>query len=56
MSVRRQTIANLEAGRNVALKVLMNALAALGKGLTIIDVRIDPERLDEVFRDDEDEG
>jgi transcriptional regulator with XRE-family HTH domain len=38
---RRQTIADLEAGRNVALNILMGALAALGKGLSIADAGID---------------
>lgn len=50
---RRQTIADLEAGRNVEINVLMRALAALGKGLTIVDARVDVERLSEVFNDDE---
>ncbi len=50
---RRQTIADLEAGRNVELSVLFGALTALGKGLTIVDARIDIERLNEVFRDED---
>jgi DNA-binding XRE family transcriptional regulator len=50
---RRQTIVDLEAGRNVELNVLFGALAALGKGLAIVDVRIDVERLNEVFRDED---
>jgi transcriptional regulator with XRE-family HTH domain len=50
---RRQTIADLEAGRNVELKMLFGALAALGKGLAIVDVRIDVERLNEVFPDED---
>jgi DNA-binding XRE family transcriptional regulator len=50
---RRQTIVDLEAGRNVELKVLFGALAALGKGLAIVDVRIDVERLNEVFPDED---
>lgn len=49
---RRQTIAELEAGRNVATQVLMAALAALGKGLIIADARIDLERIGETFGDD----
>jgi HTH-type transcriptional regulator/antitoxin HipB len=52
---RRQTIADLEAGRNVALNVVMGALAALGKGLAVVDTRVDLERLGEIFRDDTDE-
>jgi HTH-type transcriptional regulator / antitoxin HipB len=56
VGVRRQTIADLEAGRNVALNVLMGALAALGKGLVIADARVDLERLGEIFGGDEDES
>jgi DNA-binding XRE family transcriptional regulator len=50
---RRQTIVDLEAGRNVELNVLFGALAALGKGLAIVDARIDVERLNEIFRDED---
>jgi HTH-type transcriptional regulator / antitoxin HipB len=50
---RRQTIADLEAGRNVEINVLMRALTALGKALTIVDTRIDLERLPEIFDDDQ---
>ena len=56
VGVRRQTIADLEAGRNVALNVLMGAVAALGKGLAIVDVRADLERLEEIFGDDPDQN
>jgi HTH-type transcriptional regulator/antitoxin HipB len=52
---RRQTIADLEAGRNVALNILMGALGALGKALAIVDARIELERLEEIFGDDADE-
>jgi HTH-type transcriptional regulator/antitoxin HipB len=50
---RRQTIADLEAGRNVEVNVLLRTLAALGKALTVVDARIDVERLQELFGDDE---
>jgi DNA-binding XRE family transcriptional regulator len=50
---RRQTIVDLEAGRNVELNILFGALAALGKGLAVVDTRIDVERLNEVFRDED---
>lgn len=50
---RRQTIVDLEAGRNVELNILFGALAALGKGLAVVDTRIDIERLNEVFRDED---
>jgi HTH-type transcriptional regulator/antitoxin HipB len=56
VGVRRQTIADLEAGRNVALNVLMGAVAALGKGLAIVDARADLERLEEIFPDDSDQS
>jgi HTH-type transcriptional regulator / antitoxin HipB len=50
---RRQTIIDLEAGRNVELNALFGALAALGKGLAIVDARVDVERLKEVFPDED---
>jgi transcriptional regulator with XRE-family HTH domain len=56
VGVRRQTIADLEAGRNVALNVLMGAVAALGKGLAIADARVDLERLEEIFSEDADQS
>jgi HTH-type transcriptional regulator / antitoxin HipB len=52
---RRQTLADLEAGRNVALNILMGALTALGKGVAIVDARVEFERLEEIFGDDSDE-
>jgi len=52
---RRQTIADLEAGRNVALNILMGALTALGKGVAIVDARVELERLEEIFGDGGDE-
>ena len=42
---RRQTIVDLEAGRNVSLQTLFAALGALGKGLRLVDARPDPDRL-----------
>ncbi len=44
-SCRRQTIIDLEAGRNVSLQTVFAALAALGKGLAIADARPDLDRL-----------
>ena len=52
---RRQTLADLEAGRNVALNILMGALAALGKGVVIVDARVELDRIEEIFGDDSDE-
>jgi len=56
VGVRRQTIADLEAGRNVVLNVLVGTLTALGKGLAIVDARVDLERLTEIFGGDDEEG
>ena len=46
---RRQTILDLEAGRNVSLHVLMAALAALGKGLAIVDARLEADQLQQLL-------
>lgn len=43
--VRRQTIVDLEAGRNVSLQVLFAGLSAMGKGLSIVDARLDLDRV-----------
>jgi transcriptional regulator with XRE-family HTH domain len=56
VGVRRQTIADLEAGRNVALNVLVGTVAALGKGLAIVDARADLEHLEEIFGDEADQN
>ena len=50
---RRQTIADIESGKNVEIYTLMAALSALGKGLVIVDARVDLDRLAEMFADDE---
>lgn len=50
---RRQTIGDLEAGRNVSLYTVFAALAALDKGLEIIDSRIDMDHI-KAFLDDDD--
>jgi transcriptional regulator with XRE-family HTH domain len=50
---RRQTIADLEAGRNVSLGVLFGALSALGKGIQIVDMRLEFDRLKETFPDED---
>jgi transcriptional regulator with XRE-family HTH domain len=56
VGVRRQTIADLEAGRNVAVNVLVGTVAALGKGLAIVDARADLEHLEEIFGDEADQN
>lgn len=45
MGCRRQTVADLEAGRNVSIFILIAALAALGKGLTIVNARPDIDQI-----------
>lgn len=50
---RRQTIADIEAGKNVEIYTLIAALSALGKGLEIVDARVDYDRIAEIFSDDE---
>lgn len=42
---RRQTIVDLEAGRNVALYSMFAVLAALGKGIAITDSRPDVDHI-----------
>ena len=51
MGCRRQTIADQEAGRNVALNVFVGALAALGKGLAVVDAHVNLEHLAEILGD-----
>lgn len=46
---RRQTIADLEAGRNVAVAVLLGVVSSLGKALVITDARVELEQLSEIF-------
>jgi len=48
---RRQTVADLERGRNVGMYTVMAILSALGKGLEVVDARIDIDRLAEYFDD-----
>ena len=52
---RRQTIADLEVGRNVSLHTVFAALAALGKGVLIADARPDLDRL-HLLADPDDES
>ena len=42
---RRQTILDLEAGRNVSVQTLFAALGALGKGMQLVDARPDIDQL-----------
>ena len=50
---RRQTIADIESGKNVELFTLMSALNALGKGLLITDRRIALDQLGDLFHEDD---
>ena len=52
---RRQTLVDLEAGRNVSLHTVFAALAALGKGLMIADARPDLDQL-HLLLDEDDES
>lgn len=49
---RRQTVADVEKGRNVELYTVMAILSALGKGLEVVDAHVDVDRLAELFGDD----
>ena len=53
--VRRQTIVDLEAGRNVAMHTLFAGLSAMGKGLSIVDARLDLDHV-HLLLDRPDEG
>ncbi|MBV8647247.1 helix-turn-helix transcriptional regulator [Paludibacterium sp.] len=46
---RRQTIGDLEAGRNVEIYTLLSILSALGKGLQIVDILPDLDNLEALF-------
>lgn len=50
---RRQTISDIETGKNVELFTLMSALNALGKGLLITDRRIALDQLGDLFHDED---
>jgi transcriptional regulator with XRE-family HTH domain len=52
---RRETILDLEAGKSVSTQTLFAALAALGKGLRIVDSRLSLDDLS-ALRDAADEG
>lgn len=53
---RRQTIIDLEKGRNVSLYTFRIALISLGKGIRIESIgRVELERLAEIFAEDDDD-
>jgi HTH-type transcriptional regulator / antitoxin HipB len=49
---RRQTIADLEAGKNVGVYIAFAALAALDKGLSIVDSRMELDHLKDLLDED----
>lgn len=51
--MRAATVSDIENGKNVELATVMTVLTALGKGLQIVDRRIDLDQLNGVF-DEED--
>lgn len=48
---RRQTIADVEAGKNVGLHTLLALLAAMDKAVIIVSKRLDLDRLAEAFHE-----
>ena len=48
---RRQTLADLETGKNVCMHTAFAALNMLGKGVLIVDKRPELDRLQEIFND-----
>ncbi|WP_199028446.1 RodZ family helix-turn-helix domain-containing protein [Ralstonia sp. ASV6] len=53
LKTRRQTIADLEAGKNVGTHVMFNMLLFLGKGVGITDVRPTVDTIASFLEDDE---
>ncbi len=49
--LRRETIIQMEAGENVQVSTFIQAISALGKGIKIVDRRIDYDQLQELFND-----
>lgn len=54
--ITRQTIIDLEQGRNTSVYVLMGVLAALGKALEVKDARPSVPDVRALFADDEEEA
>jgi DNA-binding XRE family transcriptional regulator len=50
--MRRQTIADIENGKNVEVYTLMQALMVLGKGLLITDRHIAFDQIGDLFDED----
>lgn len=54
IGTRRQTIADLENGRNVGSHLLFAVLAALGKVVAVADARPDIDAIRQMLEDDDD--
>ncbi|MHB8455869.1 MAG: helix-turn-helix transcriptional regulator [Acidiferrobacterales bacterium] len=50
--VRRETIIQLESGAPTSSSTIIQAVAAIGKALAIVDRRLDYDNLDRVFDED----
>jgi HTH-type transcriptional regulator/antitoxin HipB len=53
VGIARQTLIDLEQGKNVSLQVLMCVLGGLGKGLKVVDARASVEDVRALFEEDE---
>lgn len=53
IQTRRQTVSDLEAGGNVGMHVMFNALLFLGKGIAITDVRPTVHTISSILDHDE---
>lgn len=53
LKLRRQTIADLEAGANVGVHVMFNTLLYLGKGIAVTDARPTVETISALLDHDE---
>jgi len=51
--IRRQTLSDLENGKNASLQTLLAVLTALKRRLAIVDERPNLDNLAEIFSDDE---
>jgi len=56
VGVRRQTIADIESGRNVGMHTVFAALAAMGKTVLIESARPDMERIRRMLDEQDHEG
>lgn len=52
----RVTINGLEKGQNTSVQTVFGVLAALGKGLRLVNAQADVDRLREIFGDDDEDN